>query len=755
MSVDPGQPGYDDDEDYVPGADDDDENDEDAYADPDFSGEGEDDAVERKMKRRGGGQKHHASGTHDKPVCKYGAQCYRKNPQHLTEFYHPPRKPALPSPPLPPLTPPRKDPAKRAAAYAGFAQNEASSTAPEVKRIKLDTAARTGVTDEDVASSVTPAPVLAAPLDAPDEEKPAAESSRATVDNTACLVPHSPVLTDDDSADDAPVPLARKMTHPNFDAEATQAMVWEAVALDQVPPEKASEDITPPLSPAAGAETHCVVAPMVKELQKHASNIFSPVTPTISLPLVYEDKWDAMHVRLPCSARFTYTRPFPNPDRQLSMWYLMQAVLSTPIGDPGKFQEAVFAYAPHLDQFEFNTLTNFFDAVATPDEYMSFFQVTLPMLTRLALRLPEICPHPISLLTPKKPGHVELTRLQVGCLLAAAFLCMFPRQGWIAEDENAEAFLSLSPADRHLLSEAQYPRVNFFPLFSSIEAPVSLCQANKLRCFVHYFNEILAAPSEVQAEVITFERQVLSAKPDWAASAAPFTPVTVDESGNIEDAADHLLVDFANKYVGGGVLGKGCLQEEIMFTTHPELTVAMLFCARLSPDECLRVYGARRFARYSGYGDSFRFAGGVGIADPLEKGGRFVCMDAAVFGQAKQMLQYHEDMLLRELNKCYCAFCDPADGLPIATGNWGCGNFGGYHDLKAVLQLMAAAEAGRPLSYHTFGVEGLGSALRELSALLVAKHVTVGQVWAKLRAVAASTPSQPPQLFNILLDHFE
>ena len=38
-----------------------------------------------------------------------------------------------------------------------------------------------------------------------------------------------------------------------------------------------------------------------------------------------------------------------------------------------------------------------------------------------------------------------------------------------------------------------------------------------------------------------------------------------------------LQVDFANKFVGGGVLGDGCVQEEIRFLINPELIVTRLF----------------------------------------------------------------------------------------------------------------------------------------------------------------------------------
>jgi poly(ADP-ribose) glycohydrolase len=62
-----------------------------------------------------------------------------------------------------------------------------------------------------------------------------------------------------------------------------------------------------------------------------------------------------------------------------------------------------------------------------------------------------------------------------------------------------------------------------------------------------------------------------------------------------------------------------------------------------------------------------------------------------------------------------------------SCSNWGCGAFGGYHDLKAVIQLLAAAEAERDVTYFTFGVKGLAPSLQELHSLLRVKKITVGR----------------------------
>ena len=50
-------------------------------------------------------------------------------------------------------------------------------------------------------------------------------------------------------------------------------------------------------------------------------------------------------------------------------------------------------------------------------------------------------------------------------------------------------------------------------------------------------------------------------------------------------------VDFANKYVGGGVLGEGPVQEEIRFMICPEMIVACLLTEELDNNECLIMTG--------------------------------------------------------------------------------------------------------------------------------------------------------------------
>ena len=62
----------------------------------------------------------------------------------------------------------------------------------------------------------------------------------------------------------------------------------------------------------------------------------------------------------------------------------------------------------------------------------------------------------------------------------------------------------------------------------------------------------------------------------------------------------------------------------------------------------------------------------------------------------------------------------------MATGNWGCGAFGGDPKLKFLIQLMAAAEASRDLAYFTFHDLQLRDDLFHMHSFLVEHDVTVG-----------------------------
>lgn len=128
--------------------------------------------------------------------------------------------------------------------------------------------------------------------------------------------------------------------------------------------------------------------------------------------------------------------------------------------------------------------------------------------------------------------------------------------------------------------------------------------------------------------------------------------------GAIEDAHHTMQADFANQYIGGGVLEGGNVQEEIRFTVCPELLVSMLVCEVMDIRESIVLVGAQQFAKYKGYGGSFQCAGPEHDVSHLDESGsrrdvRVVALDALCFpGHHQYELVY----IMREVVKATVAF---------------------------------------------------------------------------------------------------
>jgi len=109
-------------------------------------------------------------------------------------------------------------------------------------------------------------------------------------------------------------------------------------------------------------------------------------------------------------------------------------------------------------------------------------------------------------------------------------------------------------------------------------------------------------------------------------------------------------------------------------------------------------------------------------------------VDAKPFGDYESQLS--AGAVRRELNKFYCGMMKPGDDRDVcgsggvATGHWGCGAFGGDRHLKALIQLMAAAQAGRqPLVYCVVGDKQLEKELTGLAQTITKTRCTVKDLW--------------------------
>ncbi|KAK5901052.1 hypothetical protein CgunFtcFv8_025960 [Champsocephalus gunnari] len=382
-------------------------------------------------------------------------------------------------------------------------------------------------------------------------------------------------------------------------------------------------------------------------------------------------------------------------------------------------EDAIIKYNPkYKGQWSFDALSSLVKADPNGSNYSpKLFQ----KIAELALRLPELVKKAVPLLKRGHPAAITLSQTQIACLLANAFFCTYPHRNF-----------SGPKAEYH-----NYPSINFTSLFGN----ASSRKKQKLRAIMHYFQEVTA---KKLTGLVTFERRCLKETdlPNWRSSNKKMHKLHVASYGTIENEGKGMLqVDFASSWIGGGVLGSGLVQEEILFIINPELIVSRLFTEKLGDKECLIVTGSQQFSNYSGFGDTFEWK------DPHEERlnrdewarlqRQIVAIDALPFKHRSE--QYNMNDVTRELNKAYCGFKGHQSNEPdIATGNWGCGAFNGDKQLKAVIQLMAAAQAKRGLAFFTFEDESLKQGLQQTYHLLVTERTTVDKLYSLLQNYCAT-----------------
>lgn len=438
------------------------------------------------------------------------------------------------------------------------------------------------------------------------------------------------------------------------------------------------------------------------------------------------DKWSQGFVRMPHSAHSLYPIEQRSGSRSCrNRWEMIQEALLRSILSSQQLEEAILSYNQiYAQRWNFTALHHFFSEVMDSEETTMFFEVLMPKIIQLALQLPVLLTGAVPLLKRHSNGSISLSQLQVASLLANAFFCTFPRRN------------SSNPQSEY----ATYPYINFNRLYAAYDEKHSHCESvmEKIKCLLHYFRRVTTKAPE---GIITIERRYIPLEncPRWNLQDQKLPPLHVTSKGTIEsEGAGLLQVDFANKYVGGGVLGLGCVQEEIRFVICPELMVTMLVTEELDDTEALIVSGIERYSKYEGYSNTFKWKGDFVDETPRDNSGRrmtsIVAIDALYFKQSS--LQFNMDNVNRELNKAYAGFVGSdmyKNNLSaIATGNWGCGAFRGNPKLKVLIQLMAAAVAGRSMVYFTFGDVKLRDDVAAMYAHLVHHDIDIARLHSML-----------------------
>ena len=435
-------------------------------------------------------------------------------------------------------------------------------------------------------------------------------------------------------------------------------------------------------------------------------------------PDQYRDSWDRIHVRMPCSPENLY----PTLDKKIQKrWELIEGTLLQQFATSKDLEEALLVYNYHYkNKWNFESWHSYCNILLSDAERDDLFTSLLPNMVNLALQLPTIVTQSPKLLQRGIEQSVTFSQQQIACLLANAFFCTYPRRNSLKNSEFST-----------------YPDINFSKLFRGIKDVVHKVKTEKLRCLLNYFRRVL---SDMPCGTVTFTRKVLQPQENrWENSNDKIVDLCVVPHGTIEDDGEGMLqVDFANRMIGGGVVGEGCVQEEIRFLLCPELILARLFTEKLEPNESLLITGCERFSSYKGYAQSFKFEGNYIDIVPRDRWGRrytqVVAIDAHVFHNYVD--QFKKVALDRELEKALCGFkAEPENEghlSAVATGNWGCGAFGGDIHLKALIQLMAASIAKRDVVYFTFGDKEFCEELRDMHDFLQLRQVTVSELYQLL-----------------------
>ncbi|CAL8305837.1 unnamed protein product [Boreogadus saida] len=438
-------------------------------------------------------------------------------------------------------------------------------------------------------------------------------------------------------------------------------------------------------------------------------------TPPVPYPSTFMDVWDDVHVKMPCSK--TNLFPVVNEETRVlqSRWGLIQETLRRRFTSSQDLKKSILKYnAAPAKKWDFTAWHSYCNEVLEPDAAQHLLGSLLPDMVQLALRASELCTKPIPLLKEGEEHSVTMSQEQVACLLANAFFCTFPRRNSRKSEYS------------------NYPDINFYRLFEG----ASPRKIEKLKTLMCYFQSVT---ENMPTGLVTFTRKLLDSPPDWNSSESPLTRLHVTCEGTIEeDGYGMLQVDFANRFVGGGVTSSGLVQEEIRFLINPELIASRLFTEALGHDECLIVTGSEQFSTYAGYAQSYRWSGAHQDSLPRDAWHRrcteVVAIDALPFRSFLD--QFHPSKMNRELNKAFCGFARPGEKSEclsaVATGNWGCGVFGGDTRLKALLQLLAAAEAGRDLAYFTFRDVRLMTDVHNMHTFLTERRSCVGEVYGLL-----------------------
>lgn len=364
----------------------------------------------------------------------------------------------------------------------------------------------------------------------------------------------------------------------------------------------------------------------------------------------------------------------------------------------------------------------------------------LPFVVERALELPRWLPWLPTLRTGVR-GAVVLERRLVLSLLANVLLCNHRDM----VDQRAPGACRTGPR-----CAGHWCTLDWYLVYAS-DAPVAVART---QCFLAYFVAAERAHAAAAAAgclraflpgALSIERCVGDPEAAARAAAGCVRPLAVADvlvhtaAADTEALCAYGVVDFACRDLHAGCVCASATQEEVLFSTRPELLAALCVVDRLGEHDALVLNGAPPLCVTAGALGAFRYAAPVDAADAAhafaaQTDRPVYAIDAATHGQ------FARAAVLRDYNKAFVAFtharahAPPHCPVTVSTGSWGCGAFGGDRLLKFLQQVLAASAAGITLAYSAYNDHAYAARLQDVLDHLVAARMRVCDLWRVLTA---------------------
>ena len=357
-----------------------------------------------------------------------------------------------------------------------------------------------------------------------------------------------------------------------------------------------------------------------------------------------------------------------------------------------------------------------------------FYSKLIPFIIEQALLLPERAnkkynQQTLPLMVSRKAMKEEIPKKLILSILSNDFFC---------NHKDFVSQLNLQQKEKTHLEE--WCNADWYWIYS-FENDVSV---NRIICLLAYFDfaqKIFESKNDYFEKNVIVERIIFNSNQiikNLSQCKNLFEESDINihcKSMDTPEIETQSILDFANMDFQTGQIIPSATQEEILFSTRPEMFIAMFICQRIYENEIIIISGANKLFEYEGYSNSFKF---VKIDENVYKNynnslnENVLALDATMFDHFKY------NSVIQDISKFYtaCNYCSKKyKNAGISTGSWGCGAFGCDRAHKFLQQLICAKANNVKLSFSTFGKEYYCNSLKELLKAVIKHKPKVLDLW--------------------------